>query len=229
MRAIVFDFFGTLTDPGAEAGRRASFTATAAALGVPAEQFWREMAASFPERIVGRLGGTRATLRAIARRCGIEPAEERLDAAVAVQLAGAELVRPPRAGVLDLLDRLRADGFRIGLISDCSSELYESWPMTPYAPRIDAAVFSWHERCRKPDSRLYVAVSARLGVSPADCWYVGDGGSREHDGARRAGMRPVLVSNAGYPGVHDYRTDPDPYRPDLVIADLDELPTLIGS
>jgi putative hydrolase of the HAD superfamily len=187
VRAIVFDFFGTLTDPGAEAGRRASFTATAAALGVPAESFWREMGASFPERIVGRHGGTRETLRAIARRCGVEPTEGRLDAAVTAQLAGAELVRPPRPGVLGLLDRLRADGFRIGLISDCSSELYESWPSTPYAPRVDAAVFSWHEGCRKPDPRLYAAVSARLGVSPADCWYIGDGGSREHDGARRAG------------------------------------------
>jgi len=228
VRAIVFDFFGTLTDPGAEAGRRASFTVTASALGVPAESFCREMGASFPERIVGRHGGTRATLRAIARRCGVEPTEDRLDAAVTAQLAWAELVRPPRPGVLGLLDRLRADGFRIGLISDCSSELCESWPSTPYAPRVDAAVFSWHEGYRKPDPRLYAAVSARLGVSPAECWYVGDGGSREHDGARRAGMRPVLVSNAGYPGADAYRSDPDPYRPDLVIADLDELPALIA-
>jgi len=223
VRAIVFDFFGTLTDPAAEAGRRASFAATAAALGVPADVFWGEMAATFPERIVGRYGGTRATLSAIARGCGAHPAEAQLDNAVAAQLDGAELVRPPRPGVLALLDRLRADGFRLGLISDCSSELYESWPATPYAPRIDAAVFSWHEGCSKPDARLYAAVSARLGVAPADCWYVGDGGSREHDGARRAGMRPVLVSNAAYPGAGAYRSDPDPYRPDLVVDDLDEL------
>ena len=57
----------------------------------------------------------------------------------------------------------------------------------------------------------------------------GDGGSREHDGARRAGMRPVLVSNAAYPGAEAYRSDPDPYRPDRVIADLDALPALIVS
>jgi hypothetical protein len=35
MRAVVFDFFGTLTDPSAEALRRTSFAGTAAALGVP--------------------------------------------------------------------------------------------------------------------------------------------------------------------------------------------------
>ncbi|WP_213013535.1 HAD family hydrolase [Paractinoplanes toevensis] len=227
MRAIVFDFFGTLTDPAAEAGRRESFTATAAALGVPADRFWQAMGASFPDRITGRYGDTRATLRRIARECGTDPAESDLDAAVRAQQAGAVLVRPPRPGVLDLLDRLRAAGYRLGLISDCSSELCEAWPETPYGPRIDAAVFSWQQGYRKPDLRLYEAVSARLGVPAAECWYVGDGGSREHDGARRAGMRPVLVTNAAYPDAAALRSDPDPYTPDLTIPDLDALPGLI--
>ncbi|MEV6843453.1 hypothetical protein [Actinoplanes sp. NPDC051411] len=70
MRAIVFDFFGTLTDPRAEVGRRASFEATAAALGVAPEQFWAAMGASYLKRIVGHYGGTRSTLAAIARQCG---------------------------------------------------------------------------------------------------------------------------------------------------------------
>src|SRR4051812_16890080 len=116
MRAIVFDFFGTLTDPAAEAGRRASFGATAAALGIPEDRFWASMADTFPERVVGRYGGTRETLRAVARYCGAEPSESQLDAAVAAQVAGAAQVRPPRAGALELLDRLRGDGYRIGLM-----------------------------------------------------------------------------------------------------------------
>jgi len=227
MRAIVFDFFGTLTDPGAEAGRLEAFAATAAALGVPEGPFCAAMSASFPERIVGALGGTRETLLAVARRCGTEPREDRLDAALAVHLAGAERLRRPRPGVLDVLGGLRARGFRLGLISDCSSELCEAWPETPYAAHIDVPVFSWHEGYGKPDSRLYAAVSGRLGVPAAECWYVGDGGGREHDGARRAGMRPVLVSNAAYPGAAARRSDPDPYRPDLVIADLDGLSALV--
>ncbi|MEV6843452.1 HAD family hydrolase [Actinoplanes sp. NPDC051411] len=123
---------------------------------------------------------------------------------------------------------MRADGFRIGLVSDCSSELCEAWPTTPYAPRIDVPVFSWREQCRKPDQRLYAAVAERLRVPAAECWYVGDGGSREHDGARRAGMRPVLVTNAAYPEAGPLRTDPDAYRPDAVIDDLAELPALLS-
>jgi putative hydrolase of the HAD superfamily len=226
MKAVVFDFFGTLTDPGAEAHRRETFAVTAAALGVAADRFWTAMSSSFPDRIIGRYGDTRATMLAIARQCGTEPDERRLDAAMSAQRAGAERVRPPRPGALELLDRVRAGGYRLGLISDCSSELCEAWATTPYAARIDAAVFSWQEGYRKPDPRLYGTVADRLGVSAAECWFVGDGGSRELDGARRAGMRPVLVTNAGYPGVGAFRTDPDAYRPEHVIDDLADLENL---
>ncbi|GAA3345743.1 hypothetical protein GCM10020358_53930 [Amorphoplanes nipponensis] len=223
MRAVVFDFFGTLTDPAAEAGRLAAFTATAAALGVPADAFRAAMSATFGERATGVFGGTRATLRTMALRCGVSPAPEALEAATAVQLAGAATVRTPRPGALTVLAALRERGLRLGLISDCSSELAESWPRTPFAPLIDVPVFSWREGCRKPDQRLYATVARRLGVPPAQCWYVGDGGSREHTGAAAAGMRPVLVTNAGYPQAAAYRDDPDTHVPELAVAELTEL------
>jgi putative hydrolase of the HAD superfamily len=228
MRAVVFDFFGTLTDPSAEALRLSSFGATAAALGVPAGDFTAAMSGTFPQRIVGAFGDTRATLRAMAERCGASPTSGQLDDAVAVQHAGAAAVRRPRPGVLAVLDRLRAAGLRLGLISDCSSELVEAWSTTEYAGRIDAPVFSWQEGHRKPDLRLYAAVGERLGVAPGDCWYVGDGGSREFQGALAAGMRPILVTNEDYPAAGAHRTDPDPVVPDLSVKDLLELPTLLG-
>jgi putative hydrolase of the HAD superfamily len=142
MRAIIFDFFGTLTDPSAEMLRTETFAATAEALGVPPEPFSAAMSGSFPERIVGAYGGTRETLLAMARLCGAEPDGERLDLAVRTHHAGAERVRTPRREVLAVLDHLRARSYLLGLISDCSSELCEAWPNTVYASRIDAPVFS---------------------------------------------------------------------------------------
>ncbi len=226
--AVVFDFFGTLTDPSAESGRRAAFDATAAALGVPPDAFHAAMSASFPSRASGACGDTRATLRAVAAACGVTAAAPALDRAVAVQRDGAAPVRRPRPEALAVLVTLRAAGWRIGLISDCSSELVEAWPTTPYAPLVDAPVFSWRERRRKPHPHLYATVAARLGVLPSTCWYVGDGGSRELTGARAAGMRPVLVTNAAYPGAAYHRGDPDPYRPPDTVADLTALPALLG-
>ncbi|HWS31307.1 MAG TPA: HAD family hydrolase [Actinoplanes sp.] len=228
MRAIVFDFFGTLTDPSLEARRRDAFAETAAILGVPADRFWTAMSESFPRRILGHHGGTRDTLAAITRLCGAEPDPGRLDRAVAVHHAGAERLRAPRPEAFAVLGHLRALGYRLGLLSDCSSELCEAWPETGYAARIDAPVFSWREGYRKPDQRLYATVAERLGVSAGECWFVGDGGSREHDGARRAGMRPVLVTNVGYPGAGTHRVDPDSYLPEHRIDDLTSLIRLVG-
>jgi putative hydrolase of the HAD superfamily len=227
MKAVVFDFFGTLTDPSAESGRLASFTATAAALGVPAEAFRTAMASTFRERATGAFGDTRSTLRTMALRCGVTPKPAALDEATAVQLAGAATVRTPRPGVLPVLATLRRRGLRLGLISDCSSELYESWPATPFAPLIDEPVFSWREGYRKPDQRLYATVAERLGVTPQECWFVGDGGSREHWGAATAGMRPILVTNANYPSVAAYRDDPDTHVPDLAVDEVASILTVI--
>jgi len=216
-----------LTDPSAETVRRTTFAATASALGVEPDRFWAVMSGSFPERSTGVHGDTRATLREMARRCGAEPTDRQLGAAEAVHHAGAVGVRRPRPGVLEVLDRLRMAGLRLAVLSDCSSELVEAWPGTAFAPRIDAAVFSWQEGYRKPDGRLYATAARRLGVAPSECWFVGDGGSREHQGARSAGMRPVLVTNAGYPGIAGLRDDPDSFVPDLVIDDLVEVPALV--
>jgi putative hydrolase of the HAD superfamily len=42
-------------------------------------------------------------------------------------------------------------------------------------------------------------------------------------------MRPVLVTNAAYPEVRELRSDPDSYRPDVVIEDLNELVALLAA
>jgi putative hydrolase of the HAD superfamily len=228
MKAIVFDYFGTLTDPSTESLRHNTFIATAGALGVPAEQFWLGMSSSFPQRVQGHFGGTRETLLEIARRCGHNPVAAQLDDAVRVQHEGAALMQRPRPAALAVLESLRAKGLRLGLISDCSSELCELWPRNPFSALIEAPVFSWRERCRKPDQRLYLAAASRLGVHPSQCLYVGDGGSREHQGATLAGMHPVLVTNAAHPAAAALRDDPDPTVPEHTIDDLPALLPLLG-
>ena len=171
----------------------------------------------------------RSTLLTIARRCGGEPSLEQLTQAVDVQRAGAEAVRRARPGALQMLRTLRGEGYGLALLSDCSSELVEAWSHTPFASYLDATVFSFHEGRRKPDPRLYATAASRLGVAPHECWYVGDGGSRELQGALAAGMRPVLVANTRVPGAAAHRDDPDPWRPDHVIDDVTELTALVGA
>jgi putative hydrolase of the HAD superfamily len=67
---------------------------------------------------------------------------------------------------------------------------------------------------------LYAAITARLGVPPEDCRYVGDGGGRELTGARAAGMVQILVTNAAAPGAARYRSDPGDFAADRAVDDL---------
>jgi putative hydrolase of the HAD superfamily len=84
-------------------------------------------------------------------------------------------------------------GCKIGLISDCSSEVPAIWNNTLFAELFDVAIFSCSVGMKKPDIRIYQLSAKQLEVKPQDCLYVGDGSSRELSGAMRAGMTPVLI------------------------------------
>lgn len=228
MRAVVFDLFGTLTDPAYEISRRGMVEATAVNLGADPVAFWDRWSKSFPERITGGYGGTRATLVRLLSECGTKVADDVLEVALEGHLSSMATIRTPRPGALAVLDELRQRGFKLALMSDCSSEVVESWESTPYAAHFGVTVMSWSEGLRKPDARLYAAVAARLGLPAEECWYVGDGGGRELSGARNANMTPILVTNVDTPRAAAHRADPDDYSPVHQVADLEELLPLVG-
>jgi hypothetical protein len=68
MRAVIFGYFGTLTDPGAEEYREPLAHRTGELLGVCRPRFWEALAGSFGERTIGVHGGTESTLRAVVQK-----------------------------------------------------------------------------------------------------------------------------------------------------------------
>ena len=102
----------------------------------------------------------------------------------------------PTEETLATLTQLRNDGYQIGLVSDCTAEVPTLWSAMPLAPLIDHPVFSCREGITKPDPRIYLLACDRLGVSPEQCLYVGDGSSQELTGASAVGMRAVMVGSA---------------------------------
>lgn len=134
--------------------------------------------------------------------------------------------------MIRVLRELKSRGFRLALLSDYSSELCELcelWSASPFEEHFDATVFSWSEGYRKPDPRGFAKAARLLGVAPGDCWFVGDGGSGELTGARAAGMRPVLVTNAAYPGPAQYRDNPDAFVPPDTIDDIVDVVGLVAA
>jgi putative hydrolase of the HAD superfamily len=193
-RGVIFDLYGTLIDgwSSAEADQRAA--ELGAALGVPPDPLGALLRTTYTERATGVLGDTAQTLRELCRRIGEHPSDERLEGAAALRVEQfREVLSAPRPETSSFLATVRDRGFRLGLVSDCSSETPEIWPSLPWAAPIEAPVFSWSEGRRKPDPHLYHLALARLGLESSECVYVGDGGSRELSGAEAVGMRAFKV------------------------------------
>ncbi|WP_328291517.1 hypothetical protein OG218_01930 [Kineococcus sp. NBC_00420] len=69
MKAVVFDFFATHTDPAAELNRNQVLVDTAGLLGLNPTTFAEQMRTSPHERYTGALGDTATTFTVIADRC----------------------------------------------------------------------------------------------------------------------------------------------------------------
>jgi putative hydrolase of the HAD superfamily len=192
--AVVFDFYGTLTPVGRPQAWAATTARMAEAMGVTPDALARVLTETFPDRITGAYGDVRGTMQSLARLLGVEVTPPQLDNLTRIRREVQATSFDLRPEALPVLTRLHDRGCRLGLVSDCTSELPDAWPGLPVASLIVDPVFSCIERTRKPDPRLFRTAASRLGVDPADCLYVGDGGGHELSGASGVGMTAVLLA-----------------------------------
>ncbi|MDE6419370.1 MAG: HAD family hydrolase [Lachnospiraceae bacterium] len=94
--------------------------------------------------------------------------------------------------ILDVLQKLKAENIKLGLISNADCIDCKYWEQSPLFPYFDDAIFSCDVGLLKPDRQIYELAMQRLDVSPEDCLFVGDGGSNELCGAKEAGMGTVF-------------------------------------
>src|ERR1700759_1980483 len=202
-RAVVFDFFGTLTRSVQRGPQHAEI---ARSLGADPDAVRGVLDRTFRARAVGRYGDAAATLRWVIEQASGRPPP-------AQRPAGGTAAAPPRqaqvrAGVPARINALKADtrlrgdavsalsairrrGLRTAVISDCTHELPAFLPSLPVGPLLDAKIYSVRLGVCKPDPRIYLAACRELDVEPGECLYVGDGGSHELSGAAAVGMTPV--------------------------------------
>jgi putative hydrolase of the HAD superfamily len=189
-QAVLFDFFGTLTR---SVQRGAAHRCTAELLGCPDDTLTEVLDRTYYQRATGALGNAEATLRWVCAQAGVHPSDGAVRAAVASRHRAVRADTRLRAEAVPVLAALRQRGIRTGVISDCTHELPAFLPQLAVAPLLDVRVFSVQVGRCKPDPALYLAACRRLGLAPADCLYVGDGGSQELTGAERAGLTAVRL------------------------------------
>ena len=165
----------------------------ASVLAVPYDEFTLLWFDTFQQRITGALPTPESNIEIICQKLKIQVTDAQIKLAGRVRLDYTIRSFKPRPGSVEVLAHLKSEGYKTGLISDCSSEIPKVWPNTPLAPLFDVTVFSCLAGMKKPNPLIYQKATEQLGVEPQTCLYVGDGSSQELTGASRVGMHPVLI------------------------------------
>ena len=96
--------------------------------------------------------------------------------------------------VLDVLEQLKIQGFRLGLISNASTAEVAAWSNSPLIDVIDQAFFSCDCGYKKPELDIYHHAIQTMDSKTEQSLFVGDGGSDEFIGAHQAGLTTVLTT-----------------------------------
>jgi putative hydrolase of the HAD superfamily len=98
-------------------------------------------------------------------------------------------------GALELCARLRARGLVVGLVSNWSHRLPRLLEDLGLAAQLDFALCSALERAEKPDGEIFERALQRAGARADEALHAGDDLLKDFHGARRAGLRAVLVDH----------------------------------
>ena len=123
--------------------------------------------------------------------------------------------------VADALPRMRAAGYKIGIISNMNKsgrQLAQEMGLDAYA---DFVVTSGDVGQGKPHAPIYLAALARVNVDAAQAIHVGDSISADVEGAMVVGIRPVFMDR--YPEVAQEGALPDEVPIVNSLADVEAL------
>ena len=214
-KAVIFDLFGTLADNFSSSEYEDALSQMASTLSISSDDFRRMWFSTSRNRNKDTFQSCEARVEYICNELGAQPERGQISSVVQIRLNYIRHVMKPRPGAVEVLRHLKENGYKTGLISDCSHEIPVIWPEVPIASLIDTAVFSCSVGFRKPDPRIYKLAAESLRVPLEQCLYVGDGSSQELSGALRVGMHAVL-----------FRLDADSTEPHLIDREQWDGPTI---
>ncbi len=190
-RAVIFDFFGTLTTA---VRRGPHHVAIARSLGCDPDRFFAELDRTFYLRAAGRYGPPIEALGRVAYAAGGRPGLPQLSDAVSARVDAIRADTVLRPEAVPVLAELSQRGMPIAVVSDCWYELPAFLPRLPVARFLAGCVYSIDVGRCKPHPAMYLEACLRLRVTPDECLYIGDGGSHELSGARDVGMPAVRLN-----------------------------------
>ena len=103
-------------------------------------------------------------------------------------------------GLEEMVAALKAEGLRLGLISNGRSPFQEqTFEALGIAEAFDSVVVSEAAGARKPDRRIFELAMDRLKVTARESVFIGDNPEADIAGARAAGLRAIWMRNRHWP------------------------------
>ncbi|EFH82122.1 HAD family hydrolase [Ktedonobacter racemifer] len=226
-KAVIFDLFGTLIGVFSVTAFKTAVTTMAEMMQAPHERFtylWEE--GTYQQLSTGGLATIDEALSFICRELAIELEDGKFKEVINVRYEFTRQALQPLAGVVETLSTLKQQGYKLGLVSNCSPDVVHLWEQTPFAQLIDVPIFSCQAGWQKPDPRIYRLAAECLNVTPEDCLYVGDGSDRELSGAKAIGMHPVLIQTPLHDAYDQQRADLTTWNGHVINSMKDLLPLL---
>ena len=218
--AVIFDLFHTLTAPEVVCPGGQS---TSDILGLDPVSWNRQLMEKSKDRLRGLEKDPVDIIKKLA--CAINPglSEALILKAVEnrIRRFEAALVNIPSPAV-EVIKALKQRGKKIALVSNADVIESAAWRRSPVSPYFDVVLFSCEVGYVKPELEIYELCLKELREKPEDCVFVGDGGSNEFDGAKKAGLSCIMVTGIAekiwpekMPGIK--------LQADVVIQTLEEL------
>ena len=192
--AVIFDLGGTLVPIFPWSEFQNSAKKMALVLSVPEEEYLQLWFAQSSGLGTGEFKSYQDFIRHICKQLEINVSEERIETAASIPFKMMQrMVAFPREDAIEVLSGLKKNGYKLGLVSDCGTDVPEIWSDTPFAPFFDVTVFSCFVGMNKDDPRIFQLAFEEMKVNPGDCLYIADGFRQELANASKLGMHALQI------------------------------------
>jgi putative hydrolase of the HAD superfamily len=114
-------------------------------------------------------------------------------------------VEPPGAETMEALRSLRAEGWRVGVVTNGAPSQEAKLERARLVDCLDGWAVSELVGCRKPDPAIFRVAAERCGCPIQEAWMVGDYGPADIAGASALGLRSVWLRRGREWPFHAYR------------------------